>query len=108
MNTGVCNKTGKSFGELIDHFVVGADEACLMTDHHGNMKIIGSSDKKKHKRKASDHRASITMFRSGVTSGHNGPTGFLMKGKKKRAGYSDEFLVEHGCEPGSTVVMTEN
>ena len=107
-NTGVCRKTGKSFGEIIDHFVVGADEACLMTDNHGNFRIIGAADKKKHERKASDHRASITMFRSGVTSGDNGPTAFLMKGKRKKAAFTDEFLVENGCAPGSTVVMTEN
>eukprot|EP00956_Cyclotella_meneghiniana_P045509 scaffold372383_cov146-Cyclotella_meneghiniana.AAC.1 len=91
-NTGVCRKTGKSFGEIIDHFVVGADEACLMTDNHGSFRIIGASDKKKHERKGSDHRASITMFRSGVPSGANGPTAFLMKGKRKKAGFTDEFL----------------
>ena len=107
-NTGVCRRTGKTFGELIDHFVVGADEACLMTDNYGSVRVFGSTDKKKHERNASDHRASITMYRSGVTSGHNGPTAFLMKGKKKRPGFTDKFLVEHGCEPGSTVVMTEN
>ena len=31
-----------------------------------------------------------------------------MKGKKKRAGYTDKFLVDNGCQPGSTVIMTEN
>ena len=50
-NTGVCQKTGKSFGEIIDHFVVGANEACLMTDNHGNFRIIGAADKKKHERR---------------------------------------------------------
>ena len=48
------------------------------------------------------------MFRSGVTSGANGPTAFLMKGKRKKEGFTDEFLVENGCAPGSTVVMTKN
>jgi hypothetical protein len=48
------------------------------------------------------------MFRSGVTVGTNGPTGFLLKGKKRRPGYTDEMLVKHGCEEGSTIVMTEN
>lgn len=108
LNTGLCQKSGKTFGELIDHFVIGADEACLLADAHGSVKILGAADKKKHERKVSDCRASITMFRSGVTVGSNGPTGFLMKGKKKRAGYTDGLLLRHGCEPGSTLIMTEN
>mmetsp|Transcript_38277 Transcript_38277/g.92336 ORF Transcript_38277/g.92336 Transcript_38277/m.92336 type:complete len:312 (-) Transcript_38277:1658-2593(-) len=29
-NTGVCRKTGKSFGELIEYFIIGADETCMM------------------------------------------------------------------------------
>jgi hypothetical protein len=36
-NTGVCRKTGKLFGELIEHFVIGSDEACLMADDHGDL-----------------------------------------------------------------------
>jgi hypothetical protein len=73
MNTGVCRVTGKTFGELIDYFAAGADEACLMADQHGNVKIIGAADKKKHKRKVGENQCSITMFCLGVTVGHNGP-----------------------------------
>jgi hypothetical protein len=53
-NTGVCRKTGKQFGEVMDFLVVGADEACLMSDTHGNFKIIRLADKKKHERKSGD------------------------------------------------------
>jgi hypothetical protein len=76
--------TGLQFGELIDHFVIGANEACLMSDAHGNLHIIGTADKKKHERKSGDVRCSITIFRTGTSSGANGPTGFLLKGQKKR------------------------
>ena len=48
------------------------------------------------------------MLRTGSSAGSNGPTAFLMKGKKKKRGYTDEFLVEEGCTRGSTIVMTEN
>jgi hypothetical protein len=30
MNSGTCQKTGKSFGEVIQHFIVGGDETCFM------------------------------------------------------------------------------
>jgi hypothetical protein len=60
-NTGVCHKTGKQFGEVMDFFVVGADEACLMSDAHGNVKIIGSADKKKHECKSGDNRCSTWL-----------------------------------------------
>ena len=36
-NTGVCRHTGKTFGELIDHFVVGADETNLQADDKGDL-----------------------------------------------------------------------
>jgi hypothetical protein len=31
-----------------------------------------------------------------------------MKGKKGKKGYTDEWLVDNGCEPGSTLEMTES
>jgi hypothetical protein len=58
-NTGRCNLTGKSFGELIEHFVVGGDEACLMAD---DLRIVGAVGTRKHEKKVSDTRGSITMF----------------------------------------------
>ena len=40
--------------------------------------------------------------------GKNGPTAFIMKGKRRKAAYTDDFLVENRCEPGSTITMVEN
>jgi hypothetical protein len=97
-NTGHCRRTGKTFGEVIDNFVIGGDEACLMADANGDLKIIG----------ASDARGSITMFRTGTSEGTNGPTAFVMKGVKRRAGYTDAYLVQEGCAEGSTIAMTPN
>jgi hypothetical protein len=76
-NTGVCNRTGKLFGEVIQHFVISGDEACLMADNHGDLRIIGAAGIKKHEKKTSDTRCSITLFCTGVTSGHNDPTAFF-------------------------------
>lgn len=46
VNTGLCKKSGKTFGEVMGHFIIGLDEMCLMSDHNGNAHIIGSADKK--------------------------------------------------------------
>ena len=40
--------------------------------------------------------------------GKNGPTTLIMKGKRRKAAYTDSLLVEHGCEPGLTISMTES
>lgn len=45
-NTGVCRRTGKSFGELIDHFVVSADETCVQNDSQGELKVFWRSGEK--------------------------------------------------------------
>ena len=39
-NVGVCKDTGKKFGELIQNFVLGLDEACIMADAGINSRII--------------------------------------------------------------------
>ena len=106
-NKGVCNVTGKSFGELIEHFIIGGDETNLICDADGDMKIIGEFGRKKHEKKVSDCRSSCTMYRTGSAGGSNGPTAFIMAGKYARSGYTAEFLEEHGCAPGSNIQMTE-
>jgi hypothetical protein len=50
INIGLCKKSGKTFGEVMSHFIVGLDEMCIMSDFHGNGHIIGSADKKKHEK----------------------------------------------------------
>lgn len=107
-NTGLCNETGKTFGEVIDHFIVGGDETNLQADDAGNLYIFGETGRKKHEKRAGEFRTSITMYRTGTPAGHNGPTAFVLKGKNKLKGVTDSFLRAEGCAPGSTTVMTEN
>ena len=109
-NTGLCGRSGKTFGEVIEHFIWGLDEMCLMSDHHGNLHVIACAEKKKHEKLLQDTRVSITMVRIGSVGGTTGPTIFLLKGAKqnRRKEFSDEYLVRHGCAPGSTIVMTES
>ena len=106
-NTGLCRRTGKSFGELIHYFVVGGDETCMMADSNGDLKILGEAGRKKHEKQVSNNRGSITMYRTGTPAGSNGPTAFIMAGKRRRAGYTDGYLQRMGAAPGSTIAMTE-
>lgn len=107
-NTGLCKLSGKSFGEVMDHFIIGLDEMCLMSEENGNASIIGCADKKKHERVLQDSRTSITIVRTGTVSGTTGPTIFVLSGTARRKSYTDEFLERHGMAKGSTIIMTEN
>jgi hypothetical protein len=49
-NIGLCKKSGKTFGEVMAHFIIGLDEMCIMSDAHGDCYVIAASDKKKHER----------------------------------------------------------
>ena len=60
-NIGTCRCCGKTFGELIDHFVVGGDKTCIMAGKNV-VKVVGSAGKKKHEITNDDSRDSITMF----------------------------------------------
>ena len=64
----------------------------MVADADGDLKILGEHGRRKHEKKSANYRGSITMYRTGNCAGNNGPTGFLMKGKKRRAGYSNKFL----------------
>ena len=48
------------------------------------------------------------MYHKGNCAVNNGPTTFLMKGKKRKAGYTENFLRDNGATVGSTIAMTEN
>jgi hypothetical protein len=50
----------------------------------------------------------ITTYRTGVAAGHNGPTFFLLKGKKRKSGFNETFLKQEGCALGLTICMTKN
>jgi hypothetical protein len=107
LNTGVCRVTGKPFGELIQHFILGGDETC-MQGNAGSLRIVGSVERKKHDVNYNDGRASITMYRTGAVSGDQGPTTFLLKGLRKPPFFSDKFLEKNGAAFGSTLIMTES
>jgi hypothetical protein len=105
-NMGVCKLTGKTFGELIRHFIFGGDETCMQACANGAVKVVGSAGRKKHEKKTNDSRVSITMYRTGNIADVTGPTIFLLEGKRKRFGFTDKFLVDHGAAIGSTCIMT--
>ena len=90
-----------------EHFFLNWDEECLLAcDQHSA--IVGEKGRKKHERKIADSRESITMYRSGSAAGAQGPTGFIIKGKRCRTGFTSKFLTDNGAAPGSCFVLTEN
>ena len=44
-NTGRCRKSGRHFGEVVQHFIIGGDETCLMADVDGDVNIVGDAQK---------------------------------------------------------------
>jgi len=46
INTGLCQKSGKTFSEVMPHFLIGLDEMCLMSNSHGDLRVVDSADKK--------------------------------------------------------------
>ena len=106
-NTGVILRgehKGKSFGEVIDAFMVGLDESGFNASE-GNVRVIGDKGKRK---RLDDSRVAVTAVRIGSARGHEGPTSFLLNGTKRRRGYTDEFLVKHGAAKGSSITMTDS
>ena len=49
-NTELCKFSGKSFGEIMPHFIISLDEMCLMSYCHGNLRVFAASDKKKQEK----------------------------------------------------------
>jgi len=90
------------------HFISGGDESNFLADADGNLKVLAEKGRPKHEKRAGDFRGSLTALRYGFAGGANGPTAFVLAGKRKRAGYSDKWLKEHGCAHGSTIAMNEN
>eukprot|EP00978_Attheya_sp_CCMP212_P000306 scaffold593_cov31-Attheya_sp.AAC.1 len=109
-NIGICPVTRKTFGELMDAFVIGLDEMSIAADHAGNIRIVAAANKKKHEKILQDSRFSITVVRTGNTNGSTGPTIFLGKGThaNRHKDMTDEWLLQQGMAPGSTIIMTEN
>ena len=77
-NKGLCKcGNSKTFGELIDHFIIGGDETFVMASKQGVVRIVDAAFRKKHESKRQDCRDSITMFRTGNAAGDTGPAVFL-------------------------------
>jgi hypothetical protein len=53
-NTGLCKRSGKTFGEVVDHFVVGYDEANMIANADGTVKIVDEFGRRKHEKIVSD------------------------------------------------------
>lgn len=108
INTGLCQKSGKTFGEVMPHFLIGLDEMCLMSDSHGDLRVVDSADKKRQEKLLQDSRCSITVVRTGTMAGTTGPTYFLLKGTKCKKNFNDDYLVRYRMHPGSAIIMTKN
>lgn len=98
-NTGAL-PDGRTFPEVMEHFVAGGDETCFLASA-GDVKIIGDKKKKKHELASANSRVSTTIYRVGFASGATGPTAFLPPGVRRKTGYTDKFLTDHGAAPGT-------
>ena len=90
----------KSFGELIDEFVCGANETCMMASA-GIVRIMGAAGKKKHKVTNGDLCDSITILRTVSLAGRTGPSYFIVKGLRLRKGIDTKYLMKWGASVGS-------
>ena len=50
---------GPAFRELMPHFILGSDEACLLASDGGKVKVFGDKGKHKHEKILADSRVSI-------------------------------------------------
>ena len=65
-NTGLCKKSGLSFEEVMEHFLIGLDEACLIADADGNLKILPEFGRRSHEKKVSDCRVFYVGTNRGI------------------------------------------
>ena len=105
-NDGLCPVSERNFGKFMPYFIFGLYEESSFADHHGNVKIIGSANKKKHEKHLQDSRVSITLVSTGSTAVVAGPTIFVLKGQRRNGLFTDEFLRSKGCALGSTIIIS--
>ena len=105
MQVNVPDATGVPYARVKAHFTLNYDEEALQASG-GVVTVVGAAGAKKHE-KIQGGRVKITTMKCGNPAGNSGPWYFLMSGKNKRAEYTDQFLLDHGAPPGSTIVMTE-
>ena len=60
LNTGVCSKLGKTFGELIHEFIIRGDETCFQACDNKSV-VIGSAGRTKHEKKIRLSGINITL-----------------------------------------------
>ena len=97
----------EEYKPLSAHFVLNLDETCIMSNE-GNLRVIGSSLKKKHEKRVDDLKKSVTVIRIGSAGGSTGPWIFLKEGKGKVTNkcLSPQQLEKNGAPVGSHVVNT--
>ena len=95
-NTRLCKLLGKSFVEIMPHFIIGLDEMCLMSDCHCDLCVFAAYDKKKQEKLLQDCRCSITVMHAGTVAGTTCPIMFLLKGTKCRKYFNDNYLLRYG------------
>ena len=47
-NEIIFQRTRKRSIRMIEHFVIGLDEMCLVSDNHRSLQVVGAVDKKNH------------------------------------------------------------
>lgn len=88
-----------------DAHTYNLDESCVMACE-GQLKVLGSSGKKKHEKNTADSRDSITAVRVGSAIGVDGPRIYLAKGKDIELDAFKDFTKHFPAPPGSCVEMT--
>lgn len=82
-------------------------ESCVMASE-GQVKILGSRAKKKHKKNIPDSRESITAVRVGSAVGVDGPCIYLVKEKDIELNAFKDFTKHFPVPHGSCVEMTSS
>ena len=97
----------KIFELVKEHFWLNLDETCIQCND-GNIRIVGSKERKTQSKITDDSRFSITILRVGNAAGSDGPIIIILKGKDKKI-YSkvlNDIVKAFGCPPGSCVINT--
>ena len=82
---------------MIEHFIVGGEETCLISDADISIKIIREFGSKKHEKKVYGCRTYCTMYQTRTAGGSNRPTAFIMKGKVIKTGYTYKMMKDNGA-----------
>ena len=85
------------------------DETCIQCND-GNIRIVGSKERKTQSKITDDSRffITITILRVGNAAGLDGPIIIILKGKGKKIDSKvlNDIVKAFGCPPGSCVINT--